>query len=357
MKEVMFGPTGDFFVGSFNYPHLSWGPLVSVSETDFSPSSLYGASYKEIINARVSIARTKKFSDPKPPKKLVENFQEIAMSVKPIDAEVKFSRKPSARIDFSSVIQPMGPSAPLKKLMVAENPKIPKKVESIVNEDISATECLKELSGKFDVYYLSTLLSSGVLGKKKNKKLVPTRWSITAIDSQLANTHAAEVKEYREISEIIIFSNEYLHNHFEVLLMPGKWEFENFESWSSQSFWNNGEDRVITHEYEGFRGRSGYAEVQAGGYYATKFAVLEYLKRTKQQARVVVFREIGKEYVLPVGVWEVRENVRHAFLNEQTKCSSLDEALEILSRRLSTPLKEYLERSRILLQKRLFDRL
>jgi len=79
------------------------------------------------------------------------------------------------------------------------------------------------------------------------------------------------------------------------------------------------------------------------------------LRKIKKQARVIIFREIYEGYIMPVGVWEVRENVRNAFKNKSRKFGNLKDALNDISKNLKVPIKEYLKRSEILMQKRLFQ--
>ena len=75
----------------------------------------------------------------------------------------------------------------------------------------------------------------------------------------------------------------------------------------------------------------------------------------KRQARVVVFREVYEGYAVPVGVWQVRENVRNAMKSDCEKFSTLKEALDYIRPRLRIPLEEYVKRSKILRQMRLSD--
>ena len=67
----------------------------------------------------------------------------------------------------------------------------------------------------------------------------------------------------------------------------------------------------------------------------------------------MVFREIGKGYSVPLGVWQVRENVRNAMKKKPSAFASYQEAVECLSRKLRIPMKEYTRRSVILQQRRL----
>jgi hypothetical protein len=208
----------------------------------------------------------------------------------------------------------------------------------------------------FDVYYLTGVLSSGVLGIQDNRKMVPTRWSITAVDDIIAKSLLSEVRDYPELGEFQVYENTYLENHFEVLMMPGKWEFELFEAWAPKTLWTmNSEKPVIQAEYEGFAGRTTYAMKEGGGYYAGRIGVAEKLRQMRKQARVVVFREIYEGYTIPVGVWEVRENVRHALEKQPKKFSNLKEALGDIQGRLRIPMHEYSRISELLRQRKISE--
>ena len=353
-KDV-FGPSQDVFVGSYGYPHLSFGPMVGVQEKPVSPAELYGKEYDEIIASRAQLLRGKKFVTVG--ERMRRDVQEVAMSVKPVDVEVNLSKDPVFDMKFSTLVQPMGPSAPMKRFLQADNPKIPKKVDSVSEGDTKASDAISELSRHgFDSYYITNIFSAGVLGQEQKKKIVPTRWSITAIDDIRGKQLMDRVRYYPEISEIMVYSNEFLDNHFEILLIPGKWEFENFESWSPNSVWAKGaKETVTTEEYEPFWGRTTYAESQVGGYYASRMGVIEHLNSIRRQARAVVFREIGEGYIMPVGVWEVRENVRHAFKNKPRKFATLDGALWEISKRLKVSLGRYKRMSNVIAQRRLTE--
>jgi hypothetical protein len=249
----------------------------------------------------------------------------------------------------------MGPAGEMLSLNLAENPKIPRKIDSIVNENITVREILPEITKSYDFYYIQKLLNAGLLGRKKEKKILPTRWSITATDDLIGKQILGNVRDFPETNEIMLFSNTYLFNHFEILLLPGKWEFEQFEAWAPKSFWNSGMESRIEHEYEPFEGRTAYAEQEGGGYYAGRLGCLEGLQSFGRQARVVVFREISEEYKIPVGVWEVRENARQAMKNAPAKFQTLQEAFFELRKRLKNPLEKYLENSIVLRQKKITD--
>ena len=362
-REV-FGPSPpNIFAGWQGYPQVFVGPLVAYREGDDAaasdnPSDWYGYNFSKIIEMRASLVRGMKKTGVKQKDRFVSDLQDVVMSVKTVDLEVAFKSVPKFSMSFSPVSQPMGPSAALDEMRVVDNPAIPKKVDSLVQEDLTVREALPELiDGNFDYYYLQKLLTAGVLGKKDARKIVPTRWSITAADRMVADFHIEQLKELPEIGEIRVYSNEYLYNHFEILLLPGKWEFEQFESWAPGTIWTQGDEAPhISHEYEPFGGRSDYAETEGGGYYAGRLGVAEALAvRLRRQARVIVFREIYEGYKMPVGVWSLREGVRHAFEDAPARFDTIQDALKHLRTKLKHSVTNYLLKSRILSQKKITD--
>ena len=361
LKESLFGPSPGIFVGWKGYPNVFVGPLTSVSEENpelyDDPARWYGLDFDEIIRMRSLLVRSKVRQHVTQPSGIVEQAQEVALSIRAPDTEVHFERKPSYGMSFSPLTQPLGPTAPLKELQIAENPKIPRKVDALANDEVIAGYAATQLyRDGYDIYYLTRVLSSGALGHEERKRLVPTRWSITAVDDLLGKALMREIHNYATVNEYRVYHNTYLDNHFEVLLMPRRWEYEQFEAWAPNTLWTLAMDKpAINVEHEGYRGRSSYAEQEGGGYYAARFAVLEALAKMRRQAGVVVFREIYEGYIMPVGVWEVRENVRQAFRNPCERFATLGEALENIASRLKIPLSEYLKRSTLLRQSRLED--
>ncbi|MFH1751012.1 MAG: hypothetical protein ABH863_05010 [Candidatus Micrarchaeota archaeon] len=362
LKKEMFGPSPpNIFVGRAGYPSVNVGPLIGADESVDAalyddPKGWYGLPLEEIVRFRSSLVRGKKLEHVKKSRELYD-LQDSVLSRKSVDMEVKFKKPPSMGVYFHSSFQPMGPTAEYEHLRLASNPAIPKKVDSVISEGLPARDGFEELmKRKFDVYYLQKLLSAGMLGREGKKRLVPTRWSITASDRIAADIHIEKLKDYRVLNEIRIYSNEYLSNHFEILLLPGRWEFEQFENWESGGYYNRRQEWFLEHEYEPYEGRGDYAVSEGGGYYAGRLSVAEFLAQTlRKQARAVVIREIHKEYDVPVGVWEIRENVRHAFMSEPIRCPSLKDAREILKMRLKNPPEMYFQKSSILPQRKLVD--
>ncbi|MEK6923747.1 MAG: hypothetical protein AABW54_00730, partial [Candidatus Micrarchaeota archaeon] len=273
VKQEVFGPTPpNVFVGEYGYPQVLAGPMVSIDEeqpAEFfgSQADWFGKDYSEIVAFATSLVRGKRKLAVTNQSRYLFDLQDSVLSTKSIDLEMSFSKRPSFSYAFSPVAQPMGPSGFVERVSLAGNPVIPKKVDSIVGEGLLVREALPELlDAGADYYYLQKVLSAGVLGRQR--RLVPTKWSITATDDMLGKLLLEKVRTFPSINEFRIYSSDFLFNHFEILLMPGKWEFEQFESWSPSTPWAEQSNSDIIEEFEPFEGRTKYAELEGGGYYA-----------------------------------------------------------------------------------------
>ncbi len=358
IKETLFGPSPkSVFVGHENYPDVFVGPMVSLDESNLervdTPEKMFGLAQEKVVEDRYSLVRGKIQKNIFTKDRYVREVQELTLSTKPVDLEINFRKKPSFSLSFSPILQPMGASGEVNKIKVVDNPKIGKKVYKLIDDDIKANNTVIEFYNlNFNVSQISKILSSGVLGI--NKKLVPTKWSITAIDDLLSKHFITGIKEFSSTNEYLLFESSYLDNHFYVILLPGNWEFELFETWFPGTVWNSDSSSPeTTVESEFYQGRKHYASLQSGGYYAARFAVSEGLYNIRKQARAIVIREVREGYEIPVGVWEVRENIRTAFRKQPIKFNSLKELLLNLKTRIKP--KEYIKKSKLLEQKRILD--
>ncbi len=356
LGESFFGPSPSVFVGHFGYPNVNVGPMGALEERDSidDPSKWIKKGYADIIELRSLLIRSKQKQNIFSTGRFIGDVQDISLATNNPDIEVGFKKKPLMKISFSQYTQPMGPTGTIEKFRLAENPKIPKYADSVVGDEMRAADASFLLYNKgLDVYKITTILSAGTLGI--DKKLVPTRWSITATDDIIAKHLLNEIRGYRQIESVQVFESQNLDNHYLIFLIPGAWEFENFEAWSKGSYWMFSDGAVaIEEEYEPFEGRKSYAEKQAGGYYASRLGIAEHLHRIKRQARVLAIREIYEGYSIPLGVWVVREGVRDAF-KQESKFATLKEAFSYAATRLKWPLQQYIRKSRMLQQRKLLD--
>ncbi|MGC9310980.1 MAG: Nre family DNA repair protein, partial [Candidatus Aenigmatarchaeota archaeon] len=289
--ESLFGPSpSSIFVGHEGYPKVFVGPMVGLENSNLdladTPEKMYGAAIGKILKFRYSLVRGKMTREISSRDRYVQEMRDLVLTQKPTDLEVNFTKRPKFAQEFSPLVQPMGMSGTVKNLRLTENPKIKTHVYRLSNDELKATDAAIEFYNlDFNISQISKILSSGALGLEKRKKLVPTRWSITAIDDILGKHLISDIKQLPQIGEYLLYENTYLENHFYIILMPGAWEFEQIECWFPNSFWNKAgsTEPQMTSESELFRGRKTYAIEQSGGYYAARFGAAEGLKKLRRQ--------------------------------------------------------------------------
>ncbi len=320
MKDNFLGSAPTIFIGRQNYPKLNVG-VMSLGELNESAwvhdSQRYWAkkdfALPKIVNLRSSLINSRKKERIESNSRYIDLIREIAMASSPADLDVSLVKKPTFKLSFDAINSPRGPSAELKKIKMVSNPSVRTKVEKIVSDnDLKATEGLIDLyKSGFDENFLSRLLSSSNLGLKNNRKLVPTRWSITAVDDSLGKNLLQQIKDC-PTGNFALYSGNYLGNNYFVLLFPEIWSYELFECYLPNASWNKQKEVGFCTDYEPYQGRKSYAENCAGGYYACRLPILELLAKRKRQASVLVIRVITDEYTLPLGVWVCREATRKA---------------------------------------------
>ena len=344
------------FVGRIGYPYVYAGPLVPPVQEDTAiydlPEFWFGKTIDEIVGFRSMLVRGKhrvhvrKFEEAG---KIVENTRELALAAKPVDVELMLKKKPRGFIVLDDEVQPFGPSAPIRDLQV-NNVRWDRHVERAFGDtDLKAAEAVLELyqKGVF-VTKIQRAFSVGTFGLEKNRRLVPTRWSITAVDSIISKQLTERVKTYPGIAEYRVYESKYLDNVFEVLMIPGAWSYEAMEAWYPGTVWNpQGRNVVMYSDWEGYDGRTTYADI-GGCYYAARLAVCEKLVKERRQATVIVLREAHPGYIMPVGVWQVRENVRNAMQQTPFTFETLGGAVTWIARRFQIPLQRWLINSKLL---------
>jgi len=355
-EEIAGASPPSVFVGRIGYPYVYAGPLVPPVQEDTSlydlPEYWFGKTIDEIVGFRSMLIRGKHRVHVRgfeKAGKIIEKTRELALAVKPVDVELILKKKPRGFIVLDDEVQPFGPSAPIRDLLIS-NPRWDHQIEKAYGDtDLKAADAVAELYSRgVLVTKIQRAFSVGAFGLKKNRRLVPTRWSITAVDSLISKNLMERVKEFPEISEYRVYESHYLDNVFEVLLIPGTWSYEAIEAWYPGTVWNpHGRNVVMFSDWEGYEGRTTYAEI-GGCYYAARLAVCEQLVREKRQATVIVMREAHPGYIMPVGVWQVRENVRNAMRQKPFTFNTLEDALKWVSGRFQIPLKRWILHSELI---------
>ena len=355
------------FIGSkLRYPLVNVG-ILSPLEKDENAWIYDDAKYwaeqnftiNDVVKLRDSLLNSRfqaRVQDSRLNKKFIQIAQELALASNPVDVEIELKRDIFFGRKKDRVVAPHGMKAPLKKARITSNVKIDRKVDKVINDEIKSSEGINYLyKNNFSEYVLSKILSVGVLGLKKDKKLVPTRWSITATDDTIGKKLLESIREYKWIENYELFFGSFMGNHYLILLFPNVFSYELFELYLPGSSWNPTKEIKASTDYEDFSGRKDYASNTAGGYYASRLPILEYLNKIKKQASILAIRLETPSYWAALGVWVVRESVRKALRYRMLEFNSINEILE--SARKIGMIKFGFDNKKILSQSKLLEKL
>ncbi len=348
-RDVEGSTPPSVFIGSWNYPKVFAGPMISQQHGDTSifdsPESWIPANVKthDVVNFRMNLIRGKREVDvTNLDNKLVEKLVEISMAVSSIESEAHFSTVPLGR-SFSDEHTPYGPSAVIDEFDI-ENCRWDNQLEKVYYDtDLKAADAVMQLYEK-DVPFsrIQKAFSVGTMGGDRRRKLVPTRWSITACDMTLADRLLKEVRHYNMLDCYRVHEFDSLNNYYAVILLPTAWQYE----WIEAFLHVLRNEELIFADHETNRGKDEYSIV-GGCYYSCKFSVLEALARKKKQAGAIILREAYQGYV-PLGVFNVRENVRSALAQKGREFNSLRDVMEYLKTKLRLPVSRFVKESTLL---------
>jgi hypothetical protein len=332
------------FVGSYGYPKVRIGPMIPPLHGDttiLDRAELWtGKSIEEIVNYRISLVLgTVNVNIHDISSRYLENMQELAMSERPAESEVTFEKKPLANVEMQKELRldqeatPFGPAA----LLSADQ-----RIEAAYYDtDLRAADAMMKLyRHRVEMSIIHRVLSMGMLGVKKKRKLVPTRWSISATDDIISGMLVKDIEMNPSIDLFEVTKYSHLANYYSVILIPDDmWNFEMIESWfTSQGQMatgiDNEDERALNHN-----------PTIAGAYFAARLAVAEQLARRHKKAAAIVLREIHPNYVMPLGVWQIRQGVREALKKPPQKFERFDDAMSFACSYMSLSKNEVAQKS------------
>lgn len=349
-KKDFSGQTPNVFVGRSGYPNINVGFLGVLeynkhdepktwSKEDYGINDVIGLR-TELVNSTFK-SNVRSFND-----RMLEMGQEVSLSQKPVEVDISLSKKPEFKPTFNQDVAPHGANVALEKIELTSNIRVPRLIDKIVSDDdLRAVKGIGYLKKHgYDEYSLTKLLSVGNLGVKKDRKLVPTRWAITAVDDAMSKDIYNKLVDYNAINDYTAYFGGHLGNYYLILMFPDVFSYELFE------FHVKGGGFVS--DVEGYDGRRAYAYATAGGYYAARLSIVKKLEEDHKQAKIIALRFITDDYFAPLGVWVVREAVNKAMDSIPIKFSSrnlmLTYARKLAKKKFGYDLDKILSSSKLL---------
>jgi DNA repair protein NreA len=342
------------FVGHYGYPKVRIGPMISPLHGDttiLDRTELWtGKSIEEIANYRLSLVLgTMNVNIYDTHSRHVESMQELAMSESPAETEATFEKMPIVDVQMQEELRfdheatPFGPAAPLRGFKASSLSADQRIETAYYDTDLRAAEAMMELYRRsVEVSIIQRVLSAGMLGVRKKRKLVPTRWSISATDDIISSMLVKEIGMNPTIDLFEVTRYSHLANYYSIILIPDDmWIFEMIESW----FTSRGQ-ATIGADNEDERGLNHNPTI-AGAYFAARLAVAEHLAHRHKKAGAIVLREIHPDYVMPLGVWQIREGIREALKNPPQKFELFGHAMSFACSYMSLSKNEIVQKSQI----------
>jgi hypothetical protein len=348
-KEITGSTPPSVFIGSWNYPEVYAGPMVTAAHGNTSimdtPESWIpeNKTQEEIIGYRLNLIRGKqRVNAAELDTRFIGKLQDISLSVTSVESDVTFSSTPTGTT-FSEEHTPFGPSAPLDRFEI-ESGRWDRELEKVFYDtDLKAADAVTDLHRK-GLFFSSIqkAFSVGVMGCGRNRHLVPTRWAITACDTTIGDHLLADVRKCPVIDTWRVHEFSSLHNNYAVILMPTGWQYE----WSEAFLHVLGNEELVFSDHEGRKKKTTYSPL-GGCYYSCRMAVLEALAREQKQAGAIILREALHGYV-PMGVFNVRENVRNAMNQPPQEFEDIRSALAHIGNRFALPVQRFIKEGELL---------
>lgn len=355
-SEIHGSSPPSVFVGRVGYPKVLVGPMLPPILEDTStydmPELWQDYKIDDILQFRLSLVRGTTLVDVNDAKKgtgMIETLQELAMADRSVDSDMVLKKDPTKAVHINEHMPPFGPSGQMFKFSVSGNINVDQRIEkAYYDRDLKAGEAVIQLYQKgVPLSRIQKSFSVGSFGSAR--RMVPTRWSITAVDDITSKSLIEGVKLQQQVGEYLVFVRKVHMNVFVAIIIPGTWSFEWIEAWFPNTTWNlmqYGEPAIMG-DNESYWGIDHYAKV-GGCYYSARLAVAEMLKNMQRQGTVLMLREIYPGFNIPLGVWFVREQLRAMLRSKPYKCSSMEQALDLARSNLTIPLHKWVAKSKIL---------
>lgn len=331
------------FVGHYGYPKVRIGPALPIRRGDTEiyerPDQWGQMSIDDIAKLRFSLYRGYKvlpISSPSDPNNYLLELHDLILSAKPVFSEIEYSST-ERKIDFSAESQPFGPGGYAKSFYHESSPSNPGVEKIYYDTDLRTVEALRLLYPETSIYTIEKIFSAGMLGKTRSRKIVPTRWSITAVDKILSDRLIQVVREFSEVDGNLYFHHKRIGNEYYILITPGDYSFEMIENWNNGSIWTGPRESIAEGDYEK-PGRMVTTPKIAGAFFAAKLPIVEFLNEKERRGNILVIRFIDGDYTMPLGVWQVRENVRTA-MQSVYYLDDIDKFFEIIRIRRKVDLR------------------
>jgi hypothetical protein len=336
---TVFSPPG-IFTESSRYPIMWAGVLGTVQPSEWlsifdHPEAWRGLDRKAILRMRQQLYRFVLPVDAKEmtPHSVVDSLQTVALSVSPIAIEVDSPHLPRSELKGIGGQSPMGQLIKCKSLEIVSNPEISRVAKRICDKDVPSAESVWQLLDyDYTLDQVARMMSVGLLGHKKRRRLVPLRSAYKAvIDSYLTNA-VMNLVESPLSSSIRLHASTLHGDSFTVLLRPGEPRVDYLRL---ESF--NGLNTLRT-SFEGLETQATDPKTSVYADHA-RFSAYRNMIGNTESSHIVIFHQCRDPHNLILGPWVARAGVRYALDGDGVELDNMENAVTVMNSLLKPKLE------------------
>ncbi len=315
------------------YPRVRLAPGVGERDIPDEGRALARLPYDELLELRaLTFRKRSERRHVRETPDLSHEEIEATVSARPVESTLHVERRLSDPTRTAPFLGPLVDG----RLELDGTPRVPSHLERVHEDELKAERAVIELYERgFDEGYIARALSLGLLGHPADRRLVPTRWSVAAVDSIVSDYLKRTVRELPPGDDYRLLHGELFGNEMWVILRPEPLSYELIEVYEPGAPWSDRERVTVLRDAEVSRERE--PEETGGAYYAARVGALEACRDLGRQFGITVIRVVRREYSAPLGAWVIREAVRRA--EEVMRTDDHGELLEALRERLDGPAR------------------
>jgi hypothetical protein len=226
---TVFSPPG-VFIETAKYPVLMAGVLASRQPSEFlsifdHPDAWQGLDREAILSMRKYLYRfvmpvnAREMS----PSSTIKTLQALALSVSPVELEIEAPSLPAQDLKSVGALLPSSPIVHAQSLQLNSEPEISRVAKTVTEKDIPASDGIwKLLDYDYSLDFAVRLMSVGLLGRHKNRRMIPLKSAYKAVIDVFVNRAVMELIDAPSAQTSRIFTRDLFGDRFTVLMTPGE---------------------------------------------------------------------------------------------------------------------------------------
>ncbi len=258
------------------------------------------------------------------PEDYIHSLQTISLSVAPVALGVEVSDLPPHRLHALGSQLPSSPIVQATSLEILSHPEISRVAERICKKDIPASEGVWQLLGyDYSLEQVTRWMSLGMLGRKKNRRIIPLRSAFKAVIDAFIDRSVIEFVEKETTETVRLYIENTCGDSFIVLSRPGEPRVD----YLSIENTTDALARGVSLEGPGHVASDPKTSVYADH---ARYSAYRHMNETKLKSHIIIFHYSQKPQNRMLGPWLVRAGVHDALQTSPVRIDDARRAVHVL---------------------------